>query len=55
LLSGSVGAVVAMLVIRLGRFGARSGFGLRGVLAAVIAVGAVAGRAASSAAVHRSH
>jgi hypothetical protein len=52
LLSGSVEAVVATFVIRLGRLGARSGSGcLPGVLAAALAVGAGAGRAASSAAV----
>jgi hypothetical protein len=51
LLSGSVEAVVATFVIRLGRLGARSGFRPCGVLAAAFTVGAGTGRAASSAAV----
>jgi hypothetical protein len=46
LLSGSVEAVVATFVIRLGRLGARSGFGLRDLLAADVT--ASGGRVSSS-------
>jgi hypothetical protein len=48
LLSGRVEAVVAMLVIRLGRIGARPVLGLCGALAPDVAGVAGAGRAVSS-------
>lgn len=51
LLSGRVEAVVATFGIRLGRLGARSGFGVCGAPAGGFADGAGAVRAASSAAV----